>query len=172
MLHLCPTKKRYNVEEISSEFTPLKVYMRQEYVDFLRDWQESYKGRILVGAPGIGKSVCSYAALEMKLREPSNVVIWLWDTRWNDAIYYSDDRRILQRCFSLARCSVPSHECTTAERTCPTWVFLVSRTAWLYTLLLLASVDHRRDFLCRGTWSRGQGTRLKIWPCGMVTIES
>ena len=43
----------------------------------------------------------------MKLREPGNVVIWLWDTRWNDEIYYFDDRRILQRCFSLARSSVP-----------------------------------------------------------------
>ena len=63
------------IDEISSESTPPKVYMRQDYVDFLQDWQVSFKERILVGAPGIGKTVCLYVALEMKLCEPGNVVI-------------------------------------------------------------------------------------------------
>jgi len=63
---------------------PEKVVMREEYIEFLHEWLQSPEGygKMLVGSPGIGKSVCSYVALEYKLREPSpGVVVWMWDKK-------------------------------------------------------------------------------------------
>ena len=63
-----------------------KLFMRQEYCKLLDAWLQDlpWMGTILVGSPGIGKSYCSYVALEYKLRDPScAVVIWLWDNQLN-----------------------------------------------------------------------------------------
>jgi hypothetical protein len=85
------------------EGVPEKVFLRQEYVEFLDEWlQCKHKGKILLGSPGIGKSVCLYLVLEYLLREPQYVVMWVWDmgrrsnnelgacVGWGDDIYVTD----------------------------------------------------------------------------------
>ena len=71
----------------TKRFPPVsKLFMRQEYCKLLDAWLQDppWMGTILVGSPGIGKSYCSYVALEYKLRDPScAVVIWLWDNQLN-----------------------------------------------------------------------------------------
>lgn len=67
-----------------------RVFVRQEYIDFLEEWLRikgtRRRGKILVGSPGIGKSVCSYLALELELRDPRTAVIWLWDSHYGKEI--------------------------------------------------------------------------------------
>ena len=48
--------------------------VRPEYVDFLEEWlqcgQKGQYEKILLGSPGIDKSVCSYLAVKCMLRQP------------------------------------------------------------------------------------------------------
>ena len=50
------------------------AFVRPEYVDFLEEWlqcgQKGQYEKILLGSPGIDKSVCSYLAVKCMFRQP------------------------------------------------------------------------------------------------------
>ena len=85
------------MHQTKPEYAIQRVFVREEYISFLKDWLQCRpeKGKILLGSPGIGKSVCSFLAVEYMLRKPDTVVKWIWDGEhalqgciaWADDIY-------------------------------------------------------------------------------------
>ena len=85
------------MHQTNPEYAIQRVFVREEYISFLKDWLQCWpeKGKILLGSPGIGKSVCSFLAVEYMLRKPDTVVKWIWDGEdalqgciaWADDIY-------------------------------------------------------------------------------------
>ena len=58
------------MHQTKPEYAIQRVFVREEYISFLKEWLQCRppKGKILLGSPGIGKSVCSYLAVEYMLR--------------------------------------------------------------------------------------------------------
>jgi hypothetical protein len=105
--------------------------VRQEHVDFLEDWLQCRPetGKILLGSPGIGKSVCSYLVVEYMLRQPDTVVKWLWDGQntlrgcmaWADDIYLYNfaDMQLQHQLPRASQCAIKQyHEQMEARTQC------------------------------------------------------